>query len=256
MSKLCEKQTLLGIKSHHLINDCVTRWGSTYSMLTRFIEQQQAICAVLLESSSRDDRHLMPTDAEISVAEELIVVLKAFHDATEIISGEKYPTIGIVKPLLKKLEVTLATKEDESSLVKQIKGVIQKDIGQRYQGEEISTLLKVAMFLEPRFKEMPFLNRAEKQQVKEIVKFELQRFIEQTEELHVEDADAPATLPESESSYPPAKKKKLELFFEDIMGSSSREGEAVSSIDGVANVEVDRYIAESPEKLDCKNPLT
>ena len=154
----------------------------------------------------------MPTDAQISVAEELIVVLKAFHDATEIISGEKYPTIGIVKPLQKKLEVTLVTKKDDSSLVKQIKGVIQKDIGQCYQNEEISTLLKVAMFLEPRFKEMPFLNRAEKQQVKEIVKFELQRFIEQTEELHVEDADVPTTLPESESSYQPAKKKKMELF--------------------------------------------
>ena len=254
MSNLSEKQKLLGIKSHHLINDCVTRWGSTYSMLTRFIEQQQAICAVMLEGSSRDDRHLMPTDAEISVAEELIVVLKAFHDATEIISGEKYPTIGIVKPLLKKLEVTLATREDDSSLVKQIKGVIQKDIGQRYQGEDISTLLKVAMFLEPRFKEMPFLNRAEKHQVKEIVKFELQRFIEQTVELHAEDA--PTTLPESEPSHPPAKKKKLELFFEDIMHSSSREGEADASIEGVANAEVDRYIAESPEKLDCKNPLT
>ena len=36
----------------------------------------------------------MPTDAEISAAEELIVVLKDFHDATEIISGEKYATIG------------------------------------------------------------------------------------------------------------------------------------------------------------------
>ena len=134
--------------------------------------------------------------------------------------------------------------------------MIQKDIARHYQGEEISTLLKVAMFLEPKFKEMPFLNRVEKQQVKEIVKFELQRFIEQTEELHVEDADAPTTLPGSESSYPPAKKKKVELFFEDIMGSSSREGEAVASIEGVANAEVDRYITESPEKLDCKNPLT
>ena len=33
----------------------------------------------MLEGSSWDDRHLMPRDAEISVAEELIVVLKAFH---------------------------------------------------------------------------------------------------------------------------------------------------------------------------------
>ena len=125
-------------------------------MLTRFIEQQQAICAVMLEGSSRDDRHLMPTDVEISVAEELIVVIKAFHDATEIISGEKYPKIGIVKLLLKKFKVTLATREDDSSLVKQMKGVIQKDIGQRYQGEDISTLLKVAMFLKPRYKDAIF----------------------------------------------------------------------------------------------------
>lgn len=63
-------------------------------------------------------------------------------------------------------KVTLTTKEDDSILVKQIKGVIQKDIAQCYQGEGIITLLKVAMFLEPRFKETPFLNRAEKQQVK------------------------------------------------------------------------------------------
>ena len=131
MSKLREKQELLGIKSHQLINDCVTQWGSTYNMLIRFVEQQQAICAALLESSSRDDRHLMLTDAEISVAEELIVVLKAFHDATEIISGENYPMIGMVRPLLKKIEAILAIKENDGALVKQIKSEIQKDIGKR-----------------------------------------------------------------------------------------------------------------------------
>ena len=47
----------------------------------------------------------MPTDAEISVIEEMIVVLKAFNDGTEIMSGEKYPTIGLVRPLLKKVEI-------------------------------------------------------------------------------------------------------------------------------------------------------
>ena len=39
------------------------------------------------------------------------MVLKAFHDATEIISGEKYPTIGMVRPLLKKIEA----KENDSA---------------------------------------------------------------------------------------------------------------------------------------------
>ena len=136
-------------------------------MLTRFVEQQQAICAALLESSSRDDRQLMPINTEISVAEELIVVLKAFNDATEIICGKQYPTMGIVRPLLKKIKAILAIKENDSILVKQMKKEIQKDIEQCYRDEDINIFLKVAMFLEPRSKEMPFLTSEEKQRVRE-----------------------------------------------------------------------------------------
>ena len=33
MSKLREKQKLLGLPEHQLILDCITRWGSTYEML-------------------------------------------------------------------------------------------------------------------------------------------------------------------------------------------------------------------------------
>lgn len=71
---------------------------------------------MLLESQRRDDRQLMPTDNEISTAEELVAVLEAFNDATEIVSGEKYPTLGIVKPLFHKLlSSTLAAKDTENA---------------------------------------------------------------------------------------------------------------------------------------------
>ena len=33
MYKLREKQKLLGLPGHHLINDCIMKWGSTYEML-------------------------------------------------------------------------------------------------------------------------------------------------------------------------------------------------------------------------------
>jgi len=58
-------------------------------MLAKFIEQQQPVCAVPLESQRRDDRQLLPTDNDISTAEELVAVLEAVNDATEIVSGEK-----------------------------------------------------------------------------------------------------------------------------------------------------------------------
>lgn len=44
-----EKQESLGVPRHKMIGDVVTRWGSTYSMISRIIEQQQAISAVLAE---------------------------------------------------------------------------------------------------------------------------------------------------------------------------------------------------------------
>lgn len=41
---LKEKLNLLGLKPYMLKSSRVTRWGSTYEMLARFIEQQQAVC--------------------------------------------------------------------------------------------------------------------------------------------------------------------------------------------------------------------
>ena len=67
-----------------------------YNMLKRLLEQQQVVSAVFLESEKCDVRLLMPSSEEFTVAQEVNEILKTFHSATEIISAEKYPTIGIV----------------------------------------------------------------------------------------------------------------------------------------------------------------
>lgn len=64
----------------------------------------------------------MPSDEEISAAEVLLGTLIMFHSATEIVSGEKYSTLGIVKPLLQELLYhTLAITPSDKGLAKQIK---------------------------------------------------------------------------------------------------------------------------------------
>ena len=98
--KLVEKQQLSDLPQHKLKCDCITRWGSMYNILERLLEQQQAVCAVLLESEKRDVRLLMPSSEEFTVAQEVNEILKTFHFATEIISAKKYPTIAIVHPLI------------------------------------------------------------------------------------------------------------------------------------------------------------
>ena len=62
-------------------------------MLNRFIEQQQAICAVFLEN--RDATQFMPSDDEISAAQELVEMLEVFYSATEIVSRENTQLSGL-----------------------------------------------------------------------------------------------------------------------------------------------------------------
>lgn len=69
---LTEKQLLLGIPEQKLKIDVNTRWGSTYDMVSRFVEQQQVISAVLAEDQKY--WYAMPTDEELHVLETVIEV--------------------------------------------------------------------------------------------------------------------------------------------------------------------------------------
>ena len=73
--KLREKQSMLKFPKHSLTQDCVTRSGSTLSMLERVMEQQAAIAAVLMEGRVR---HLMPEGDYWVLIESLVNILKPF----------------------------------------------------------------------------------------------------------------------------------------------------------------------------------
>jgi len=151
MSKLRAKQKLLGLPEHQLVNVCITRWGSTHEMLKRFLEQQQAICTMLLEDG--DNRSLMPSTDEVTTLEELVKILEHFYQATEIFSGELYPTIGVVFLMLNHLStVLLVTDSNDKDVTKKIKEKIKQDLITRYQGDDIENILYVSMYLDPSFR--------------------------------------------------------------------------------------------------------
>ena len=111
-------------------------------MLKRFLEQQQAICAMLLEDG--DNRTLMPSTDEIATMEELVEILKHFYQATEILSGELYPTIGVVFPILNRfLTVLLVSDCNDKDIAKKIKEKIKQDLITRYQNDEIENVLYI-----------------------------------------------------------------------------------------------------------------
>ena len=248
---LKEKQNLLGLKPHMLKSSCVTRWGSTYEMLARFTEQQQAVCAVLLEDGG--DRILMPSSSEFAVIEELVDILKPFNDATEILSGDLYPTLGIVQPVFNRfLSEVLPSKPGDRDIVKKIKDAIRQNLSTRYQEEEIETMLLVAMYLDPRFKKAPMLTAEKKASMKSFMKYKLEVYIlndrrlRQAEVSIAEQEPPSLTEPESRS-----KRTKLEKFFGDTFQNPSEEVSAAEA----AEAELQRYELEDPLSLDSKNPL-
>lgn len=112
--QLKSKQADLGVPQHKLIHDEPTHWGSAYDMVERFLEQQQAVCAVLADN--RNKWHLMPKDLDVTTMEALKNVLGPRREFTDALSGEQRPTVSSVLPLLWKTESVLIVSASDSQL--------------------------------------------------------------------------------------------------------------------------------------------
>ena len=82
---------------HKLKADCPARWGSTYDMINRIVEQQKAVCRVL--ASDRKSVGLIAS-LDFDVLDCMIAVLKPLHELTDILSAEKSVSVSLVKPLV------------------------------------------------------------------------------------------------------------------------------------------------------------
>ena len=114
-------------------------------MVSLIVAQQQAIRAVLAEE--RKNWHRMATDAEFSVLEGSVQVLKPLSYLTDALSGEKQVTASAVLPVMKHVESKLSVASTDSQLANEMKQTIWNDLEARYSDTEVSEMLEVASFL-------------------------------------------------------------------------------------------------------------
>ncbi|KAJ8266637.1 hypothetical protein GJAV_G00132880 [Gymnothorax javanicus] len=169
------KQRLLlpppGVKPKRLINDCSTRWNSTYDMVWRAAEQQVPVAAVIME---RRLSHLELSTSEWALMEHKREVLKPFKVATEAYSTDRYPTASAVLPLKFVLLSQLQPSNDDPTEIREMKTRISTDLGRRYsQDRDAFMLLNTASYLDPRFHRLIHLERDQQQEMREKVKGEL-----------------------------------------------------------------------------------
>jgi hypothetical protein len=196
---LRQKQVDLGLKQKKLVSDVVTRWGSTYEMIARILEQQ-AICAVLVED--RKSWHRMPSDSDFTILESVAAVLQPLHVLTDALAGEKHVTVSAIRLLLKHtVEEVLAAQSDDCEIAKEMKKTIADKLQSQYIPQNASELLDKCTFLDPRFK-ADYL--ADQDRTLSQLQSEA---LEIAETIAVEEVGIVDTREESESENPPVPKK-------------------------------------------------
>ena len=205
-AKLRAKQSLLKMSQHKLINDCPTRWNSSYDMLSRVLEQQLAICAVLIETPSKANFSL--DTKQVKTMEELCGLLKPLKDLTVKLSGQTYCTSSMVLPSIQKLlSVHLAEGQTDSKLLKECKLALHSDLKKRYQDPMVRKHLLAASFLDPRFRQLTFVSSEERDDTKlfiqaESVGCEKRSNLLGASEPVVQVKNEPSNVPSTSQSHP------------------------------------------------------
>ena len=169
---LKEKEKLLDIKNLQVIQDVATRWNSALYMTQCLLQLMPAVYGVLYADPAH--KHLIPTDSDQKLLEELVTVL-AFEEITRTSSSEKVPTVGIILPTVQVFFQLLEPNDTDLSAIKKVKQAIKADLSSRYQKEDTQMFLSVCSFLDPRFKSLPWPTEEKRQEVHAKVKEEMHR---------------------------------------------------------------------------------
>ncbi|XP_050059751.1 zinc finger BED domain-containing protein 4-like [Aphis gossypii] len=137
-----------------IIQDIATRWNSTYYMLCRFIELENAIKATLAILDTN-----LPTLSpdQWKICKELCLVLKPFEEVTKTVSGENYISSSMVIILyngLKDVTEKMYSKNFDTHVTQVVLELIN-GLYKRFSNLENSNTLTICTFLDPRFKQFP-----------------------------------------------------------------------------------------------------
>lgn len=127
-------------------------------LMTRMLKLRKPITVELLECDGVDNL----TAAEWRLMTAAVEVLDPLAQATTELSGDKYPTLSQVIPLLECTGIVLARHAAQSDESSAIASSLARSIKARFPGVKTSEDTALAMLLDPRFKDACYTERAEK----------------------------------------------------------------------------------------------
>ena len=127
---LTDRQKQMNMPMKKLLQDCSTRWNSSYYMLERLVEIRWPISAVFSDEkmTKRVDRYLVLKNEQWDLAKELLGPLKQIETATVYISEEEKASVSSILPILYGIIDNLNVTVDDSVDVKEFKTAVTESI--------------------------------------------------------------------------------------------------------------------------------
>uniref|UniRef100_A0A1X7TMU4 Uncharacterized protein n=1 Tax=Amphimedon queenslandica TaxID=400682 RepID=A0A1X7TMU4_AMPQE len=125
-----------------------------------------------LYNSRVDGEELQKKQEMFKDQDDPVQLLCPFKVAIVHLSGEKYPTVSALGPLLEEIKKRVVDESD-SVAIKEVKKVLRDDIKSCYQNPDVRLLFDKASFLDPRFKSLSHLPSVQQSEVIDSVKQEL-----------------------------------------------------------------------------------
>ena len=119
-------------------------------MVSRVVEQQQAISAVFAEDQKY--WYAMPTDEELHVLETVIEVLQHVYYLTDALSGEADVTASALQCITTHLKSKLSPCSSDNHVAASMKQAMTDDLQNRSSSPKVSEVLDICSFLDPHFK--------------------------------------------------------------------------------------------------------
>lgn len=141
-----------------LIQDVPTRWNSSFYCLKRFGDMESALRSVM---GTIDHDFPILSVSEWRSIKELAEVLEPFESATREVSQEKHLSGSLVLPLRKSLIgicQTILQDPIYAETTKRVIKTVQEQLNKRFSNYENSQTLGQATFLDPRFKNVCFMD--------------------------------------------------------------------------------------------------
>ncbi|XP_049275497.1 zinc finger BED domain-containing protein 4-like [Rhipicephalus sanguineus] len=157
-ARLMEIQREMKLDVLEVVQDVPTRRNSEHQMTSRLLKLRKPIIVELLECDGVDNL----TAPEWKLMTAVVKVLDPLAQATTELSGDKYPTLSQVIPLLECTSIVLARYAAQSDESSAIALSLARSIKARFPGVKTSEETALAMLLDPRFKDACYTARAEK----------------------------------------------------------------------------------------------